>query len=1094
MTRFAVIWLSLFCLFIAAPPVQSQSWEELLEIAESLRDSLNYDSAIVITRLALDKVEAKLGPEDTAAARALNQLGDNLVSKALYEEAEIIYERSLAIREKVLGSEHADVATTLNNLARLYKLQGRYIEAEPLFERALAVRESVFEEEHPDVAQSLNNLATLYCEHARFDEAEPLFERALATIQRIYGTDHADVAVALSNLAFLYQAQGRYAEAEPLYRQAVAMGERASGAEHLKLAPPLNNLAGLCSRLGKYDEAEELYERVLTINENALGPMHPRVAVDLNNRAALYDAQGKYAEALPLYERALAINEMALGPDHQSVAVTLQNLAVLCSRLGKHVEAERYYKRALLIHEKALGPEHPRVALTLNSLASLYSKLGEFAEAEQLHKRALAISEKALGPEHPLVATILSNLGDFQKRQDRFAEAEALYRRALDVHQRAYGHEHPDVAISLERLAKLYRNQARYNEAEPLFQQALDIREKIYGCEHPYVAETLESMSLLYRIQNNELDAERMAARAFHIRHTDFAKNGGVLVERDALEYSSEMTRSAHLFLSCSAGGAMPRAVDARRDVDIVLLSKGQVSDGMFERQRVLMKETDSVTVATAESLRLAKFQLSQLFVKGPGKDIDEYRGKLDSLTKLADELEADLLRHSTSFRKHQSYKDVNSERISSMLSGNSVLVEYLKYNYYQLQPDSTIPRYLAIVVTPKAEPEIIDLGDASNIEPLVDQYRRHMLEISIPGRSPTAGDTEDYKKISQGLYARIWKQVEQRMVGCKQVLISPDGALSLLSFPSLVDGEERYLIEKYAIHHLSAGRDIIRLNDRTESGSGLFAIGDPDYDATALARLSIPEKAPVDYLAEPNYYSVRNVRSGCGELKDMTVTPLPFTRSEVDSVAAGWKTSSDEPVAVYFGSDASEEKMKAEAPGNRVIHLATHGYYLESACQPDIPGQGPDSDTVFAGENPLLLSGLFFAGANLHGEGADSVGAEDGILTAYEVSAMDLEGTEIVVLSACETGLGQVKEGEGIYGLRRAFQIAGVRTVVCALWSVSDRATAEMIGQLYQREDLSIPDRMRELQLDKIADLRSHNKSDHPYTWGAFIALGDWR
>ena len=184
-----------------------------------------------------------------------------------------------------------------------------------------------------------------------------------------------------------------------------------------------------------------------------------------------------------------------------------------------------------------------------------------------------------------------------------------------------------------------------------------------------------------------------------------------------------------------------------------------------------------------------------------------------------------------------------------------------------------------------------------------------------------------------------------------------------------------------------------------------------------------------------------------------------------------------------FYGGDASEERFKSDAPGNRVIHLATHGYFLGGAC---------DSGGAFVGENPLLLSGLFLAGANLHGRDADSLGAEDGILTAYEVSAMDLEGTELVVLSACETGLGEMTEGEGVYGLRRAFQIAGARTVVSALWPVGDEETAELMGRIYQGGDLGIADVMRKVQMEEIHVLRSRGQVDHPFTWGAFIALGE--
>jgi CHAT domain-containing protein len=244
----------------------------------------------------------------------------------------------------------------------------------------------------------------------------------------------------------------------------------------------------------------------------------------------------------------------------------------------------------------------------------------------------------------------------------------------------------------------------------------------------------------------------------------------------------------------------------------------------------------------------------------------------------------------------------------------------------------------------------------------------------------------------------------------------------------------------------------------------------------------------------EVAYHVTRNVRSSCGGLEEIAVSPLPGTKSEVEEIVLRWEESTGEASVACFGGEASEDRFKAEAPNNRVIHLATHGYYLEGACRPDRRERVPGSDMGFVEENPLLLSGLFFAGANLHGEGADSFGAEDGILTAYEVSAMDLKGTELVVLSACETGLGRVEEGEGVYGLRRAFQMAGARTVISALWPVSDEATADMMSRLYERKGESIPETMRRIQLSRINELRQAGRPDHPFTWGGFIALGDWR
>jgi CHAT domain-containing protein len=329
-------------------------------------------------------------------------------------------------------------------------------------------------------------------------------------------------------------------------------------------------------------------------------------------------------------------------------------------------------------------------------------------------------------------------------------------------------------------------------------------------------------------------------------------------------------------------------------------------------------------------------------------------------------------------------------------------------------------------------------------------------------------------------------------------VFVAPDGDLNSISFAGLLDENGRYLVDRFAFHYLSAGRDLARLAKQGESGQGLLALGDPDYDAVGSSA-GAPPVAVGAALAQIGYYHTRNVRSGCERLKGVSVPALPGTRREVELVASKWNRASKEPASVYFGSDASEERLKAESSGKRVIHLATHGYFLGDVCQPDVPGSAFDGSGIggvweFVGENPLLLSGLFLAGCNLRGACADSMGIEDGILTAYEVSAMNLEGTDLVVLSACETGLGDVKQGEGVYGLRRAFQMAGARTVVSSLWAVPDEATADMMSGLYERRAASIPDTMRRMQLQKIRDLRRHRKADHPYTWAGFIATGDWR
>jgi CHAT domain-containing protein len=365
------------------------------------------------------------------------------------------------------------------------------------------------------------------------------------------------------------------------------------------------------------------------------------------------------------------------------------------------------------------------------------------------------------------------------------------------------------------------------------------------------------------------------------------------------------------------------------------------------------------------------------------------------------------------------------------------------------------------------------------------------MLRLSSFGKV-LPEDQREYVEISRELYDRIWRPIEEHVVDRDLVLIAPDDALNLVSFAGLMDRDSTYLIEKSTIHYLTCGRDLMRLKERSKIGSGLLAFGDPDFDAAASARLQDSHR-PEDSVGSAGYHATRNVRSGCVELAQTRLSPLPETRDEVEQILAHWQQATDERAVAYFDSDASEEKFKREAPGYRVIHLATHGYFLTGECRPESPDTMSESARGDFDENPLLLSGLFVAGANLHGADADSSGAEDGVLTAYEVSALDLEGTDLVVLSACETALGEIDAGEGVYGLRRAFQMAGARTVVSALWPISDKATSETLSRLYEETGHTVPEQLRTLQLERIRALREAGELDHPVRWAAFIAIGAW-
>jgi CHAT domain-containing protein/tetratricopeptide (TPR) repeat protein len=943
-------------------------------------------------------------------------------------------------------------------------------------------------------ADSLSNMA-------KYDSAIALTEQALRKAESQFGESDTTLAIILHRLSVfqIYQ-KADYDSALSLAERALAIRERVLGANHADVGKSLNTIGFVYGLQGRYKEAESIHLRGLTILEKSLGMTHPLVAMVAENLANDYSEDGKYALAEPLYKQALTIREMSLGVDDPQVAITLNNLGCLYAVQGRYAEAEPILKRSLSIKEKTLGMNHVRVAISLESLADLYRAQGKDGDAEPLLKRALIIREKALGPNHPYVGQALDNLAKLYTDLGRYTEAESLLTRALLIYEASVGHVHPETARSIKNMANLRRDQNKYGEADSLYREALTVSEKTLGLNHPYAADILHDQALFLRDMRDFTNSQKSSKRAYTIRRANFRDGSCVLSEKDALTYSKFMRDEAGQYLSILLDSRDTSSSCRAEIAKVVFSTKGQVSDGIFARYKTHLYERHPGLKVLSDSLRNARFRLANLYVQTPTQEEPgEYRQKLDEAAKEKERLETELARQSTDFRRESELWEVNAAKIASALPAKSILVEYMKYDRLKTSRESET-HYLLVVVDTSGEIFVSDLGRSDQIDSMVTSYRSHFKDISARGGTIFSKDLEDYKRISTNLYDRIWKPVENKLHGASLVFIAPDGALNLISFAGLSDGSREskgtmnYLIEKYPIQYLSSGRDLLRLKEPAKPGKGLFALGDPDFNASALTRLSSSSVSAETRGSGTLRETLRSVRPYQERLKTTEVMALPGSRQEVERISDAWKKKTKEPCCVFLGINASEENFKKNAPGNRVIHLATHGYYVKSEFQTEHLPERSGMMESFTSENPLLLSGLFLAGANLHRETADSLGAEDGILTAEEVTGIDLEGTNWVVLSACESGLGEVKSGEGVYGLRRAFQMAGARTVISALWPVTDKTTVEIMSYLYNFEDENLACAMRNLAIKKLTELRRKNQPDHPYLWAGFIALGDWK
>ncbi|WP_164929325.1 CHAT domain-containing tetratricopeptide repeat protein [Gloeobacter violaceus] len=906
-------------------------------------------------------------------------------------------------------------------------------------------------------AERLAQKAKTLQEAGRYTEALEPAKAALALREQTLGPEHPDVAASLDSLGSLNRQLGNYRQAEPLFRQALAMREKLLGSEHLDVANSVNNLAVMYISLGKYTLAEPLFQRSLAIREQQLGADHAVVGESLNNLGVLYWRQGKFVQAEPNYLRALTIAEKSLGPRHIQTAQRLDNLALLYRNRGGLRQAEPLHQRALAIFEQSLGPEHPTVATNLNNQASLYTVSGDYPRAEQLHRRALAIRLKSFGAEHPLVASSLNNLAELYKKQGELSRAEPLYRDALTIREKIFGPEHPDVATTLTWNAELFMYQGRYAPAESLLRRALAIEEKILGSEHYNVADTLFVLAQLHMAQNRHAEALAILARSIRIQERNFApliSTGSELEKQEFLAGMNELSDGA-LSLHLQA---MPGDADAARLAFAVILQrKGRILDILSEDLSALRRRLNPQEQELLDRLTEVRSQLAALVFKGADTDAGEpYKEEIARLHREAEQLEKSLAQRSAAYRLRSGA--VHVEAVQRQIPAEAALVEIVRYRPLNFKATSPAdewgqPRYAAYVLLAQGDPQWVDLGPADPLDKLA------MLFGELVGRQ--SADLPLVRKLARTIDERTMRPVRTRLGGVKHLLLSPDGQLHTLPFGVLVDEQGHYLIEKYTLSYLNAGRDLTRLQERaSDPREAPLVVAGPDYGRSPAA-LQAPSTAP-------------STRSG--SLGQLQVGPLPGSLQEAKVLAAllpGART--------LTGPKATENTLK-QVRGPGLLHLATHGFFLSDT---GLLGRKGTSEVLQ--ENPLLRSGLALAGFN-----ARSSGSEDGVLTALEAASLDLQGTQLVVLSACDTGLGQIYSGEGVYGLRRAFAVAGARSQVLSLWRVDDRGTQEMMAGFY-RNLLSGQGRSEALRQEQLKMLGS-KRYQHPYYWGAFIASGDWR
>ncbi|HEY6804887.1 MAG TPA: CHAT domain-containing tetratricopeptide repeat protein [Pyrinomonadaceae bacterium] len=854
--------------------------------------------------------------------------------------------------------------------------------------------------------------------------------------------------------------KGDYDGAIALISEALAISEKNFGADDPLTSLSLTNLGRAYINKGDYEPAKIAILRSIKIDEQSGFDVRKSLAESNRLLAVAYDYQSDYSRAQPLYEKSLTLSEAAFGPESREVALVLNNLANLYSEKADYAAAAQLAERSLAIRQKVFGPNHPLLIVALNNLASIYEWQNNLTRAEELFKQSLAIAEKAI-PDSAGLAEVISNLGAFYRKTDP-KQARALLERGLAMREKILGPDAEDVAGSLNNLALLDWQEGQPRKAEQELVRAVAILQKTLGPSHPEVQRVLANLALLYSGLGDTKRAVTLLTKEMDRSDHNLELMLATGSEEQKRLYMASLTDATSAMVSLHLKSAPNDPAAARMALTRILRRKGRVLDVM-SGQLAAVEKSDTEGQALLARLTYTRTQLSSYALQGPENgDVDQYQTRLAMLQEQMQTLEKRITERVTAAAGNGS--SVKIEDVQAQLPAEAALVEFVLYRPMTVTPTSPpkweTGRYAAYVLHRTGEPTWVDLGDAAQIDLAA-------LRLRAAFRNPRR---YDYAEWARAFDEQVMKPIRKLLGTSHQILIAPDGMLSLVPFAALQDETDHFLIENYSISYLTSGRDLLSNRSSVESREGAVIVANPSFTLTA------------NVVESTSHFTGQRSADMSSRFE-----PLEGTASEAQQLSTVLPKSE-----VFAGANATESVLKS-LTGPSVLHVATHGFFLNrqvtanGVTTPQSSSAAAYDTGVQIKENPLLRSGLALAGANQLNDGHGN----DGILTALEAAGLDLHGTKLVVLSACETGIGEVQNGEGVYGLRRALVLAGSESELMSLWKVDDEATRDLMVEFYKglMNGESRSAALREVQLK----LLKTDRYEHPFFWAAFILSGDW-
>jgi CHAT domain-containing protein/tetratricopeptide (TPR) repeat protein len=1003
-------------------------------------------------------IEELKGTNNTEYTDILDQLANTVREQGRPKEAEELITKAYQIKKSFPGFDTLAIVTSYNAYGNVYTDLAEFSKAEDYFKQALSLLNPE-REDHVDWFQNvLRNFGYSYIEAGNFPEAKKILLKVLQLQQQKFGADYPENAMVIVTIANAEFQLDEYSEAEKHAKEAMELLTKVYGKENFGVARSYEILGLIYHKTGRSKEALNYYLQAININTKLFGEQSRAVAYNYSNFGLIYFDLSKFAQAELALSEAYRIQEKIFGPDHTDCALSLANIGVVYLSQARYADADRVLAIAVNIYKKRGLTQTPNFLKVLNTIALLSTQQGNYDEAKKLFFNILQTIKEQEQKNSTILFIVLNNLSLINIQEKKYDSALYYASQAAEMAKNFFGTATTDYVKSMSNLMVANSGAGNLKEAEAIFKDLVPLCKQVLGDKAPLLNQIYFNGAFLSFKKNEFSSAKKYIDSSNRLLFSSVEQDFLVLSEKEKLEWWNEFRN--HFDLQTSI------LLKANNDPSFLenfannqLNLKGYVlNDASLTFRRARQNGSSQLKEA------IDKWETTRkLLSKEQLLPANQRKYSLDSLEIIANALEKNINILSSEALKYRK-ETGNWKEIQNALSANEAAIEFLSFRLMtNVYTDSV--KYAALLFTKDSPlPQFISLCDEAALSYCLKGGKENDKETNINAlyRSSITSSKNTGKFLGDSLYNLIWKPLLPYLKNTSTIFFAPDGILHKVAFHALPTPDKKLLIDNYQLQQFSSIRQIVNSkNKKPKALSSVFLLGNPNFNP-----------------ATSNTAGNSNNTRG-------SWTQLPGTEKEINQLKQVFQSKGTQ-VVTKTGDAATEESFKnQDGRSSAIAHLATHGFFLQQA-KPDSLKKQEVRNPFILSNDPLIRSGLILTGANSAWNGQQQNGAaEDGVLTAFEIAQMDLSNTQLVVLSACETALGDLQGSEGVFGLQRAFKIAGVKNMVVSLWQVPDKETVELMTSFYT--NLLGGKNVRDAFYQAQKEMRSKYP---PFYWAAFVLV----